>query len=69
MPNIYLEYFHAVELLHNSFVAIVTVFSWQLGISIIHFDPRNICAKYELEILQCYKVNAQSFNAMVTVLP
>ena len=51
VPIMNLNYFHAVELLHNSFVVMVTVVTIATRSAVTYFVPRNTCTLYGLKIL------------------
>ena len=48
-----LKHLHKADLLHSLLVAMVTKFPQQQGYLSISIAAKNICAKYELEILSC----------------
>ena len=53
MPNMELIYSYKAELLHSLLVAMVEGFPQQQGYLSICIATKNICDKYELEILSC----------------
>ena len=53
VPNTDLRYSHKAELLHSLLVTMVTVFSWQKDYLVICIASKNLCIKYEVEILSC----------------
>ena len=59
-----LKYFHDVELLHNSFVAMVTLFQQQQGRPAIHFSRGAIVPNMHFK----YSPKPESFGSLLVVM-
>ena len=67
VPNMNLKFFHIAELLHNSLVAMVIVFPWQLGKPLIHIVTKNKSVNMNLKYFHIAELKQNYLIAMVTV--